>query len=101
MRAYGQTGDRSIEKAVHEHFDESQADEIVRRSEQMRLYKELPDCVDDEDVAAGPALVHPTARRLSLRAYLASALTGLSDEQRRIVFDISDRINQICLEADI
>jgi transcriptional regulator with XRE-family HTH domain len=101
MRAYRQTGDRSIERAVHEHFDESQADEIVRRSEQMRLYRELPDRVDDEGVAEGPALVHPMARRLPLRAYLASALTGLSGEQRKIVFDISDRINQICLEADI
>lgn len=101
MRADRQTGESSLEKAVNEHFDESQADEIVRRSEQMRLYRELPDRFDNDDVVDGPALVHPTGRRLPLRAYLASALTGLSDEQRRIVFDISDRINQICLEADI
>ena len=101
MRAYRQTGDNSLEKAVDEHFDKSQADEIVRRSEQMRLYRALPDCIDDEAIAEGPALVHPTAQRLPLRAYLASALTGLSEEQRKIVFDISDRINQICLEADI
>lgn len=101
MSSYRQSGDHSIEKAVHEHFDESQAEEIVQRAEQMRLYKDVPERIDDEDVAEGPALVHPKARRLPLRAYLASALTGLSEEQRKIVFDISDRINQICLESDI
>jgi len=101
MSVRSQAGNRSLQSAVHEHFDESHADEIVRRAEQMRLYKDLPDRVDDEEVVEGPALVHPAARRLPLRAYLASALTGLSDEQRTVVFDISDRINQICLEADI
>jgi transcriptional regulator with XRE-family HTH domain len=101
MSSYRQVGDRSLENAVHEHFDESHSEQIVLRAEQMRLYKEPPDRVDDEDVAEGPALVHPTARRLPLTAYLASALTGLSEQQRKIVFDISERVNQICLEADI
>lgn len=91
----------SLENTVEEHFYESHADEVVRRAEQMRLYKTLPERLDDEDVADGPALLHPTVRRLPLTAYLACALTGLSDEQRTTIFDISDRVNQICLETDI
>lgn len=101
MNVRGQTGERSLERAVHDHFDESRAEEIVRRAEQMRLYKELPDRVDDEDVAEGTALLHPAARKFPLKAYLASALTGLSEGQRKTVFDISDRVNEICLESDV
>jgi hypothetical protein len=65
------------------------------------LYKDLPDCIDDEHAAEGPALVHPRVHRVPLRAYLASALTGLSEDARKTVFDISDRVSQICLEVNI
>lgn len=87
--------------AVREHFLSSQPEEVVKRAQQLVLYGDLPDCVDDECAAEGPALVHPRAHRVPLRAYLASALTGLTEGQRKTVFDISDRVNQICLEVNI
>ena len=101
MSSNSPSGSGSLEHLVHEHFGESDADDIVNRAEQIRLYKELPDRVDDEHAAEGPALAHPTVRKLPLTAYLASALTGLSEDQRKIIFDISDRVSQICLEVDI
>jgi DNA-binding XRE family transcriptional regulator len=87
--------------AVLKHFLSSRPEEVVERAQQLMLYKDLPDCIDDEHAAEGPALVHPRVHRVPLRAYLASALTGLSEDARKTVFDISDRVSQICLEVNI
>ncbi|HXB72063.1 MAG TPA: helix-turn-helix domain-containing protein [Candidatus Acidoferrales bacterium] len=87
--------------AVRDHFDSANADDVVKRAQQLMLYKDLPDRIDDGDIAEGPALVHPRVKRVPLRAYLASALTGLSDDQRTTIFEISERVNEICLEIDI
>ena len=88
-------------EAVREHFSASGPEEVVKRAQQLVTYSDLPDSVDDEHAAEGPALVHPRVHRVPLRAYLASELTGLSDDQRNTVFEISDRVNQICLEVNI
>src|SRR5260370_13469161 len=87
--------------AIREHFGSSEPHQVIERVEQLLSYKEMPEGIDDELAAEGPALAHPSVQKLPLKAYLASALTGLSDEQRRTIFDISDRVNQICLESDI
>src|SRR5438128_10912688 len=88
--------------AVREHFVSSLPEEVVQRAQQLLLYGDLPDSVDDEHVAEGPALAHPRVHRVPLRAYLACALTGLTVDQRNnTVFDLSDRVNRICLEIDI
>jgi transcriptional regulator with XRE-family HTH domain len=46
-------------------------------------------------------LQETTPARLPLGAYLASALTGLSDDQRRVVFGISDLISDVCEQNGI
>lgn len=44
----------------------------------------------------------PSARRsLKLRAYLASALTGLTDEQREEIFGVGDLIEDVCAAEGI
>jgi transcriptional regulator with XRE-family HTH domain len=43
-----------------------------------------------------PSLQETTPAPLPLNAYLASALTGLSEDQRRVVFGISDLISDVC-----
>jgi transcriptional regulator with XRE-family HTH domain len=42
------------------------------------------------------SLLETTPAPLPLNAYLASALTGLTEDQRRIVFGISDLISDVC-----
>jgi transcriptional regulator with XRE-family HTH domain len=91
----------SSRNAVRDHFDQSDPDQVVERAQQLMLYSEPLSPVDDEYAADGPALVHPRDHQVPLRAYLASALTGLSEEKRNTIFAISDRVNQICLETDI
>jgi len=86
---------------VRDHFLSSEHDEVVQRAQQLVLYSNDSEQIDDERAAEGPALVHPQVHQVPLRAYLASALTGLTDEQRGVVFEISDRVNQICLENNI
>jgi transcriptional regulator with XRE-family HTH domain len=46
-------------------------------------------------------LFRPQQSPLRLQAYLASALTGLSYEQRQLVFQLSDVISTICSDLDI
>lgn len=43
----------------------------------------------------------PTPAELPLNAYLASALTGLSDEQMGLVERLSDQIDEVCKSLDI
>jgi transcriptional regulator with XRE-family HTH domain len=88
-------------QSVRAHFESSRPDEVVHRAEGLIMHKDAPARVDDECAAEGPGLLHPRVDQLPLRAYLASALTGLSPEQRSTIFDISDRVNEICLAAGI
>jgi transcriptional regulator with XRE-family HTH domain len=46
-------------------------------------------------------LQETTPASLPLDAYLASALTGLSEDQRRVVFGISDLISDVCEQNGI
>jgi transcriptional regulator with XRE-family HTH domain len=46
-------------------------------------------------------LLETTPAPLPLQAYLASALTGLSDNERDLIFGISDLISEVCGEKDI
>jgi transcriptional regulator with XRE-family HTH domain len=64
---------------------------------------------DKKDNAAAPAppdgsglvLIRPHPAPLRLSAYLASALTGLTPDQRDVVFSLSDKISLICAEHGI
>lgn len=49
-----------------------------------------------------PDLFHRIEPRpVSLNAYLATALTGLTNEQRQLVFHLSDTVALVCRELDI
>jgi transcriptional regulator with XRE-family HTH domain len=48
-----------------------------------------------------PSLLQTTPAPLPLNAYLASALTGLSESERRVMFGISDLVSQVCKESGI
>ncbi len=91
----------SPSRAVDEHFESTEPEQILAQSRQLMLIDPSLPRIDEETSAQGPALLHPTARRTSLQAYLASALTGLSEAQRRLVFEASDVVNEVCLELDI
>jgi len=43
----------------------------------------------------------PETHRLTLKAYLATALTGLDEEGRSRVFEVSDLVSSVCKELDI
>src|SRR5260370_25046572 len=46
-------------------------------------------------------LFQPQPAHLPLDAYLASALTGLSHDQRQLIFHISDMVSEECKRHDI
>jgi transcriptional regulator with XRE-family HTH domain len=93
---------RSIASRVKEHFDSEAPDEIVRQSRQLVLYPqeglqvELPIGALD-----GPVLMHSRPKRVPLNAYLACALTGLTNDQRMLVNHLSDLVNLVCKSVDI
>lgn len=86
---------------VRGHFQGQTPDDVLARVKQIAPTSHVSRVCDDEQVAEGPALAHPRTKALPLRAYLASALTGLAEHQRQEIFEISDRVNSICLEANI
>jgi transcriptional regulator with XRE-family HTH domain len=47
------------------------------------------------------SLLETTPAPLPLNAYLASALTGLSETERQVIFGISDLVSQVCKENGI
>jgi transcriptional regulator with XRE-family HTH domain len=49
----------------------------------------------------GPALVHPQPRPIPLKAYLASALTGLEPTEKSLIIHLSDMVNLVCRSVDI
>lgn len=86
---------------IQEHFDQQDPAEVVRRSRQLMLYPDLGEPPAEPTSSRGPILVHPRPQRVPLQAYLASALTGLSREQRLLVEHLSDMIGIICRSVDI
>ncbi|MFJ3896323.1 MULTISPECIES: helix-turn-helix domain-containing protein [unclassified Streptomyces] len=52
-------------------------------------------------VALEPNAPHAESDRCRFNAYLASALTGLDDEQRKQLFEISDAVAATCADNDV
>jgi len=86
---------------VEDHFDEGSPAEIVRRSQQLVLYPNEIGAAIEPFLIAESALAHPLPRSVRLEAYLASALTGLSPENRAVVDHLSDVIDIACREVEI
>jgi len=100
---------------LSEHFDELGDGEFVERA--ARWSPELVEDQPDETInvlrqlpapgTSGPRgsaevdLVRPLPQHVPLRAYLASALTGLDDTQRQLIFSLSDAISLVCANHGI
>jgi transcriptional regulator with XRE-family HTH domain len=84
-------------EVLREYFDKAADGEF--RADMDRASSGLPDAdpVDESQLT----LLHPQRSALPLRAYLASALTGLTEEQRQLVFQLSDAIKLVCDEYGI
>jgi len=92
---------RDLRDRVKEHFETGDHEEIVRQSRQLVLYPQESNVVLPTSALEGPVLMHSRPRRLPLNAYLASALTGLTPEQRMLVDHLSDLVNLVCRSLDI
>lgn len=100
---------------IDEHFDGLSEEEFVGRAREWS--PELVDSSDDAAVtllrqlpapgASGPhgssavELLRPAPQPVRLRAYLASALTGLGEVERQLIFTLSDLVSEVCRRYDI
>jgi transcriptional regulator with XRE-family HTH domain len=96
-----------IKLLVRKHFDEISPSQF-----QENLARFCPDLIDEsrlskqdedkENIIMSQLVLFPTQPSpLSLNAYLACALSGLDEEQRLLMFHLSDIINVICKDYDI
>ena len=92
---------RDATKRVQDHFDDANAEDVVRNSQQLILYPNQTSDAVVPTTAEGPILVHPRPRRVPLSAYLASALTGLDPTQKALVVHLSDIVCLVCRSVDI
>ncbi len=89
---------------LHKHFAELNAEEFRRNVE--RYSPEVLEEPEELQTAGGTGphqlvLFQPRPSPLPLEAYLACALSGLSPEQRQLVFQISDVVSMICSSTNI
>jgi transcriptional regulator with XRE-family HTH domain len=91
---------RSVKDRIREHFNSENPEDVVRQSRQLVSHPD--DSIrDSQQVLQGPVLLHPAPKRVPLRAYLASALTGLDSDQKMLVTHLSDLVNVVCKAVDI
>ena len=91
----------SLASRIRDHFDQEDPSEVVRRSQQLVLYPETRERQLDVNSVDGPALVHPQSKRVPLSAYLASALTGLSNVEKSLIVHLSDIVSIVCRAVEI
>lgn len=93
---------RDLTDRVKEHFNSKDPEGVVLQSRQLILYPQEHTRADlPHGAFEGPVLMHSKPKRVPLTAYLACALTGLSQEQRMLVNHISDLVNLVCKSVDI
>ena len=90
-----------IKRRIENHFDNADAEEIVKRSQGLMSYPTSTEIAVVPTVGSGPVLIHAKPKRVPLNAYLASALTGLDPIQKSLVVHLSDVVNLVCREVDI
>ena len=92
---------KEASNVLSRHFSEvSSADFVGRVGQHCSTLAKPGDLVpageDGDDTSDQIVLFRSRPSPLPLDAYLASALTGLSSEQREIVFNLSDVIAEVC-----
>jgi transcriptional regulator with XRE-family HTH domain len=90
---------------IREHFSVTSPDEFV-----TRIDRDYPKLLNSGDSTCSAKerqymnqllLLQPHPTPLPLDAYLACALTGLTSEQRQLVFQLSDVVATVCQEQTI
>ena len=91
---------RDIDEVVRRHLEEASDDEVAARLDAAsRAPKDLAASGTEE---TRQLVLLPTVRRpLRLTAYLASALSGLGETERQLVFALSDMVSLVCARHDI
>ena len=91
-----------LQSQIRAHFDAGDPEEIVRESQSLITFSgNGAEASLIPKSSQGPALVHPQPRAVPLKAYLASALTGLEPTQKQLIIHLSDMVNLVCRSVDI
>jgi transcriptional regulator with XRE-family HTH domain len=91
-----------LQGRIREHFDAEDPNEIVRESQSLITFPgNGAEASLIPSSSQGPALVHPQPRPVPLKAYLASALTGLEPIEKSLIIHLSDMVNLVCRSVDI
>src|SRR5882672_137583 len=85
---------------VRDHFDEESDARVVDRAGRL-VSPSAPVRGHANESPSGTLRQMLTPSHVPLSAYLACALTGLNEEQRQLVFQLSDTVSVICSEFDI
>lgn len=98
---------RQITKQIHIHFDEISDAEFLVNMQRFNpnftgKNANTISIIDKEDsMPSQLMLLQPEPILIPLNAYLACALSGLSSEQRNLMFAVSDAVSVICQQNDI
>ncbi len=93
---------QDAQKILEEHFKQVTLDEFKERHE--KYVGEQPAAllpIDEKSEAAEMILYQREAAPLRLDAYLASALTGLTEEQREHLIEVSEVVSSVCKDLEI
>ena len=93
---------QDAQKILDEHFKQITLDEFKERHE--KYVGEQPAAllpIDEKSEAAEMILYQREAAPLRLDAYLASALTGLTEEQREHLIEVSEVVSSVCKDLEI
>lgn len=92
---------RQIDDILGRHLNEASDEDVADRlNDASHSANALPTAAGEPP--EGQLLLLPTVRRpLRLTAYLASALSGLDDTQRQLIFNLSDTVSVSCARYGI
>ena len=91
-----------VEGALNEHFEQINLDDFKERYDKSTGGNAvLQEWVQPAATTRDVILTQMEAAPLPLNAYLASALTGLSDDEREHAFAVSDLATSVCEELGI
>ena len=91
-----------VQSRIREHFQAEDPEEIVRQSQSLIKFRDkVSDGALMSTLSEGSVLSHPRSRPVPLKAYLASALTGLDPTEKALIIHLSDMANLVCRSVDI
>ena len=93
---------QDAQKVLDEHFEQITLDEFEARLDRYAGKDEESSQSIVANYEEPPLILYQReAAPLALNAYLASALTGLTESQRENLFEVSDIVNSVCRDLEI